>query len=534
MWRALTDLRIYRPNDKVKGPPFSHGCFDPRRPLASILHSHGRDSHCFALWGLWVFRRYPNFCTCSSCFPHAQMPELEPRPSRSRCSSSVFCLLVTSSHISASWRKLLLSASSWTFYLLPRWLLPLHRFPATPRSHLWPLVSSSAHLPRVFWGLPDLAKTSSFFGCCCFFSKFCIMWTVFRWSACRFHARSVFPIFFLSFPFDSVHRHTLSRSLFQRPCSQTHMWRTPHTWHFFWGFKVGLKSHSIRSSDAQLPCLSATVATSTTTLLHRTSVVPLHLGTNSRFVFGTATLHRPSAGCESNANDSTNANVWIKNDEQWDGFERRQCFFQLWVWRSRHKIHTCPSHCSFPQVQICRRTILHWSRSHKLEATPCTMFTVSNRYQTRQEWILGNCSVPLDILKVYLQFLDLKKPFKGLRNEPEKLCMIRAKRLDVLYSVNGNSLLPVIRKKAAAREDFVKILAGHHKSTQLPRADASSGSSNTKQTHDCPKDKGNVLAILSSGKSSSWQSARSCEGTSEVRETRRASIRFTFRTQSSD
>ena len=123
---------------------------------------------------------------------------------------------------------------------------------------------------------------------------------------------------FFSFPFDSVHRHTLSRSLFQRPCSQTHMWRTPHTSVYFFkkGFKVGLKSHSIRSSDAHLPCLSATVATSTTTLLHRTSVVPLHLGTNSRFVFGTATLHRPSTGCESNANDSTNANVWIKNDEQ--------------------------------------------------------------------------------------------------------------------------------------------------------------------------------------------------------------------------
>ena len=46
------------------------------------------------------------------------------------------------------------------------------------------------------------------------------------------------------------------------------------------------------------------------------------------------------------------------------------------------QILTCLAfRCSFPRVQTLRRTLLHWKRSHKLEATPCNMFTVSSRYE---------------------------------------------------------------------------------------------------------------------------------------------------------
>ena len=54
-------------------------------------------------------------------------------------------------------------------------------------------------------------------------------------------------------------------------------------------------------------------------------------------------------------------------------------------------------------------------------------------------------------------------------------------------------------------------------STQLPRADASSAARTRSRRTIVPTTKETVIAILSSGKSSSWQSARSCEGTSEVR-----------------
>ena len=79
---------------------------------------------------------------------------------------------------------------------------------------------------------------------------------------------------------------------------------------------------------------------------------------------------------------------------------------------------------------------LHRSRSHKLEATPCKMFTVSNRYQIRSVRILGNDSIPLHTLRVYLQFSDLSEVFNWSNNEHEKLCTISANRLDVLCSIH--------------------------------------------------------------------------------------------------
>ena len=72
------------------------------------------------------------------------------------------------------------------------------------------------------------------------------------------------------------------------------------------------------------------------------------------------------------------------------------------------------------------------------------MFTVFNRYHIKQDGILGSYR----ILKVYLQFLDLKQRFNWLHHELEKPCMISAKRLDVLYAINkDNFLLPLINMK---------------------------------------------------------------------------------------
>ena len=73
-------------------------------------------------------------------------------------------------------------------------------------------------------------------------------------------------------PNGGVHRYTLSRALCQRSSSQTDRWRTPYTSALL-RFKVGLKSHFIKSSDADLLHLSATVTTSTTTNWHFCSCV---------------------------------------------------------------------------------------------------------------------------------------------------------------------------------------------------------------------------------------------------------------------
>ena len=116
-------------------------------------------------------------------------------------------------------------------------------------------------------------------------------------------------------------------------------------------------------------------------------------------------------------------------------------------WSDEHRLYlnslhilTCPtSRCSVQQVHISRWTLQHWPRSHQQGATPCEIFTVFNRDQIKQDWdqIKQDWILGIDrILKVYLQFLDLEKRFNWLHNEPEKLCMISAKRLDVHSSLN--------------------------------------------------------------------------------------------------
>ena len=69
-------------------------------------------------------------------------------------------------------------------------------------------------------------------------------------------------------PERGVYANTQSRALSQRCCSsQTHIWRTAHTSALL-RFRVGLKSHSIKSSNADLRCPGATVTTSTSTTWH--------------------------------------------------------------------------------------------------------------------------------------------------------------------------------------------------------------------------------------------------------------------------
>ena len=52
-----------------------------------------------------------------------------------------------------------------------------------------------------------------------------------------------------------------------------------------------------------------------------------------------------------------------------------------------------------------------------------------------------------DTLTVYLQFLDLKKRFNWFDHGHEKLGMISAKRLDLVYSNNKEKFLPLINTK---------------------------------------------------------------------------------------
>ena len=116
------------------------------------------------------------------------------------------------------------------------------------------------------------------------------------------------------------------------------------------------------------------------------------------------------------------------------------------------------SRWSVQQVHIFRWTIQRWPRSHHQGATPCELFKVFNRDQIKQDWILGIYR----ILKVYLQFLNLKKRLNWLQKELEKLCIISAKRLDVHSSLNKrNFLLPLINIERL-RGKSLNTLARHN------------------------------------------------------------------------
>ena len=151
------------------------------------------------------------------------------------------------------------------------------------------------------------------------------------------------------------------------------------------------------------------------------------------WVPGSVTSHQTNTGHEPNGSTKANVSINTVNSEMDTSGARFVPKADL-----THDDHDTNSHMSdFPLQLPCeckcfRRTILHWSRSHKLRATSRGMFQVSNRYQVRPEWILGNCSVQWHTFKMYLQFLDLTKLFNWLHNEHEKLCTISAKGLEVL------------------------------------------------------------------------------------------------------
>ena len=94
------------------------------------------------------------------------------------------------------------------------------------------------------------------------------------------------------------------------------------------------------------------------------------------------------------------------------------------------------------------------------------------------------------ILKVYLQFLDLKKRFNWSHNELEKPCMISAKRLDVLCSINKDTLLlPPIKLKRLRDETSSTLWQVTMKHT-ITTCRCKLGNSNNKQTRDSHKDNG--------------------------------------------
>ena len=93
-------------------------------------------------------------------------------------------------------------------------------------------------------------------------------------------------------------------------------------------------------------------------------------------------------------------------------------------------------------------------------------------------------------LKVYLQFLDLKKRFNWLHNEHEMLCMISAEKPDVLCSINkDNSLLPLTNLNRLGGRTL-SILSKQTMRT-MKACRCKFDNSNIKQMRDFPKDKGN-------------------------------------------
>ena len=138
---------------------------------------------------------------------------------------------------------------------------------------------------------------------------------------------------------------------------------------------------------------------------------------------------------------------------------------------------------------------------------------------------------------MYLQFLDLKKRFNWSHNELEKPCMVSAKRLDVLCSINKDTLLlPPINMKRLRDETLSTLwqVTMKHTITTYRRK---LGNSNKKQTRDSHKDKWTLLSqfSLEANQALENQRERFFGNGSDIisMETRRARKRCTYRTLSS-
>ena len=194
------------------------------------------------------------------------------------------------------------------------------------------------------------------------------------------------------------------------------------------------------------------------------------------------------------------------------------------------QIPTCPTRRSFPQVYIFRCTIELWPRSHQQEATPCEMFTVFNQYQIKQDWICGNYTM----LRMYLQSLDEAVQLVTQRARVVLHDSLETARRALLHQ-QGQFLAATPQYEAAARPNLVITLASN---SDVHNCNVQIQVRQLEQEADAllsQRQKGSVFAIFSGGKSSSWISARKLGDGSDLRsmETRPASVRFTYRTQSS-
>ena len=90
-----------------------------------------------------------------------------------------------------------------------------------------------------------------------------------------------------------------------------------------------------------------------------------------------------------------------------------------------------------------------------------------------------------------MQFLDLKKLFKGLHNEREKLRMISAKRLHVLQCINKETFSLLLINTNSLRSRILSVLWHEMMRRTIMVCRCKFDISNMKQTRDLLTDRGN-------------------------------------------
>ena len=180
---------------------------------------------------------------------------------------------------------------------------------------------------------------------------------------------------------------------------------------------------------------------------HFHELTPLHLRNKSRCRL--AALHHTNTGNEHPVNtvnsemDTSRARFCSSR-----GFDARR-----WRHKFSHVRHSVAAsrECTFSVEHYCIGDVLT-----SLERPCATLFTVSDRYPIRLEWIFGNDSILLRILKVYLQFLDLKKLFQLVAQRArEALYDQRETARRSLLPQQGEFLAATHRYEAAARKNLI-------------------------------------------------------------------------------
>ena len=314
--------------------------------------------------------------------------------------------------------------------------------------------------------------------------------------------------------------HTLTRTLSAFSLSLRRTCDAVRTQKQFYGSRSVCKIIPSSHHLADLPCLRATDYNFHHHVLKFSAPCWFFIGTlgsfplrtNLREVFGCTTLHITSTGYEPNVSNA---------DAEMDTSGARFVpivDFNTWQWR--HK----SSHVRLPVAASRKCKFAVWTLQHWL-------FTVFNRYQIKQDWILGD-------------YQSSKCTCSSGRSRSGSTGYTTSSRRPAWSARSGSTCSSPSTRRISCCHSWIwsgceakpcQHIGKTQRSRQIQRADASSSTRTRSRCPIFPQTKGTITAIFLGGKAIPWTSARQLCNGSDIRstETRGASTRFTYRTQSS-